>query len=519
MDTRTRPQIIHRSEPIERRIEVRPRASFGLASLRRHTSLMVLGTLAGLLLAALFVTLRPAKYTASSQLLIYIRQVLTGPDQAILPGRADLPMVQNQIELLRSGNVLTQVVQALQLTDDAEFAAPSMPPGTETASRPLRGPQPETLGLNAALEALRGKLAVRQVGTSHMVTVSCQTSDPVKAARIVNAVARTYLLERARASDAASSRAPTLREIYQSLGPSAQVVSEAEPPIRKDGPPAALILASAALLGFGVAGAVALLLDLGDDTIRNERQMEFVLGLECLGSVPRFSGIDTWSEDAAAQRLLGSDSPVPGRALDALREMAPCGVQVIGITSAVPGEGATTIAIALAKAAAAAGRRVLLVDAAQDNPSLSRWAASLSVDPPSPGAEWHGDVLGGIVPMQPGLDVLPLAERFAASDALMPGHLLAEVVRAADQSHDVVIVDLPALVAGPQVRAAAASLDGFILVARSGATASGLIRQAYRSAGQARPRFIGTILNMAEREAAPRQAQAPGPVLRAKSFA
>ncbi len=497
MDTRSRPQIIPGTDAFESRIEVRPRPSFGLGSLRNRKRLLAIGALAGLALAALYTQLRPATYTASSQLLIYIRQVLTGPDQAILPGRADLPMVQNQIELLRSGNVLGKVVEALKLARDSEFAGAAPAPAVAGEGGAAQGAV-NSPAFRAALESLRSRLGVRQVGTSHMVTVSFAGVDPQKAARIVNTVVQTYLQERARASDAASSKAPTLREIYQSLGPSAQVISEAEPPVRKDGLPAALVLVAAALSGLAAAAALALLLDAIDDTVRSERQMEYVLGLECLGTVPRFRGVSAWQEDASARRLIASGRPVLRRMAAMMQDVAPGGFRAVGVTSTMPGEGATTLAISLAQTVAAAGKRVLLVDAVPENPALSRWVASLSQNPPVAGRHPPADVLDGIASIQPRLDVLPLAECLGSGDRLMPRRLLQDVLGAAEVSYDAVIVDMPSLVAGPQVRAAADALDGFVLVTKWGETRSELVRQAFQSAGQARFKVVGTILNMAD---------------------
>ncbi|MCT4495634.1 Wzz/FepE/Etk N-terminal domain-containing protein, partial [Bosea minatitlanensis] len=407
MDTRSRPQLIDDRDGLEGGIAVRPHPSFGPGSLRSRKRLLAGGALACLVLAALYLGLRPATYTATSQLLVYIRQILTGPDQAILPGRADLPMVQNQIELLRSGNVLAKVVEALDLAEDPEFAGEARLPAGGSASR-------------AALGALGARLAVRQIGTSHVIAVSFRASDPAKAARIVNTVVRIYLQELARASDAASSRAPTLREIYQSLGPSAQVIAAAEPPVRKDGPPPALILAAAALFGLAAAAGLALLLDALDDTIRSRNQMEYVLGLECLGVVPRVPESGDGAGDAAARRLLAAKHPALRRALALIRERSAGGLRTVGLTSALPGEGATTLAIGLAQAAAATGWRVLLVDAVPDDPALSRRVASLVQEPPAPGAPPGAGALDGLVAVRPGLDVLPLAERRGGTDRLAP---------------------------------------------------------------------------------------------------
>lgn len=501
LDKSSYPPVTDSTERSDYRIDTRPRPSFGLGSLRSRKRLLGIGALLCLAIAGFYVGSRSTTYTASSQVLVYIRQVLTGPDMAVLPGRADLPMVQNQMELLRSGNVLVKVIDELQLTKDPEFAAdgraPSEPQKADTAqSSAAAGQNGSAYG--AALKAMNSKLGVRQVGTSHMITVSFKASDPEKAARIVNSVIRIYLQERGRASDAASSKAPTLRELYQSLGPSAQVVSEAEPPVKADGPPAILILAAAALFGLGAAAAAAILLDVINDTIRSAQQMEYVLDLECLGVVPRFQSLGSSGEDTAARHLLASEAQVLRRVAATLQDTSLRGPRTIGVTSTLPGEGATTLAIGLAKMAAASGKRVLLIDAVPENPSVSRWVASLSRSPLGSGADQETEVLGCIVKAQAGLHVLPLAERPEGRLRPMRRDLLDDILRAAEGSYDLVIVDMPSLVAGPEVRAAAQSLDGFLLVVKWGATESELVRQAFQSTGQARPKFIGTVLNMAD---------------------
>lgn len=501
LDTISHPQLVPGTETFDCRIPVRPRPSFGLGSLRNRKWLLSIGTIACLAIAALLVAMRPPTYTASGQLLIYIRQILAGPDQAILPGRADLPMVQNQIELLRSGHVLGKVVDALQLTRDPEFTSDlRSPPEQVEPAHPAPEAKVESPAYRAALRAMNRELSVSQLGTSHMVSVSFKASSPEKAARIVNSVIQTYLQERVRAFEAASSKASTLREIHQNLGPSAQVVSEAEPPVKADGPPAALILAGAALFGLSAAAVAALLLDMFNDTIRSAHEMEYVLGLECLGVVPRFPGIGGGPEDSAARRLLASESPVLRRAAAMLQDVSPGGPRRIGLTSVLPGEGATTLAISLAMAAAASGKHILLVDAVPDNPALSRWVARASRAPLMPVADPKSEAFDGIVQVEARLHALPLAERSEGEARLMRRGWLDDILNAADMSYDVVIVDMPSLVAGPQVRAAAQSLDGFLLVVKWGATHSELVRQAFQSAGHARHKFIGTVLNMADEE-------------------
>jgi Mrp family chromosome partitioning ATPase len=173
--------------------------------------------------------------------------------------------------------------------------------------------------------------------------------------------------------------------------------------------------------------------------------------------------------------------------------------RTIGVTSTVPGEGATTVAIGLAQAVAAAGKRVLLIDGVPDNSSVSRWAVSFSGTRVRSGIGPRPGVLDGIVEGRAGLHVLPRRE--PAGDIHSIGPALPDgILERAAGSYDLVIVDMPALVSGPDVRAAAQSLDGFLLVVKWSATESELVRQALRSAGEARPKFIGAVLNMADDE-------------------
>jgi succinoglycan biosynthesis transport protein ExoP len=489
LDTRSKPPVVPVSEKAGYRLTALAKPSFGLGSLRSRKELLAFSTIAFLTIGLLYAAFRPTTYTASSELLVYIRQIQTGADLAILPGRADLPLVQNQIELLRSGNVLIKTVEILKLYEDAEFA------DDDALSDALPSALEKDAAFSAALDTLDRKLHVRQVGTSHMIAVAYKASEPAKAARVVNTVIRVYLQELIRASDANS---PALRELFQSLGPSAFVVSDAQPPIRPDGPSTLLIAVGAALFGLCVGAAIAILRDAMNDTIRSAQQVEYALGMECLGIISRRANKGVAAEDATAQRSNASEHQELRRLSAIMLEASLHDVRTMGVTSTVPGEGATTLAIGLAQAVVASGKRVLLIDGVPDNRSVSRWAANLSRI-----RVWSSDgprssVLDGIVEERTGLHVLPLREPSDGDiDSIGPA-LPNGILDSVADSYDLVIVDMPALVTGPDVRAAAQSLDGFLLVVKWGATESELVRQALQSTGEARPKFVGAVLNMAD---------------------
>jgi len=475
LDTRSRIPLARSLEGLDARTRVRQAASFGLGSLRSRLRLLGIGTALFFLIGLAYVVHTPASYSASGQLLIFTRHILPGSDLAVLPGNADLSLVQNQIEMLGSGNVLSQVIQKLKLNQDPEFA--------------VRG---------NVMDSVRRQLRVRQVGSSHLITVNFKASEPDKAARIVNTMVAVYLQELARASEAASANAPALRELYQTLGPSAHVVSEADPPVRADGPPAVLVLIAAALFGLMSAASIAILLDVMSDTVRSAEQVEATLGLECLSVISHRLASDVMAADAGLGRRRWSENQAMRRVAAAVLDASLHGLRTVGVTSTVPGEGATTCAIALAQTMAEIGKRVLLIDAVSENPTASRWALDLHRVPLQPGHGPRAKALEGLVPVKDGLHALPAAKLRPGAAHAAQRPTFAEVLSSVVESYDLVIVDMPSFAAGPDVRAAAPWLDGFLLIVKWGDTESELVRQGFQSAGEAREKFVGAILNMAD---------------------
>jgi polysaccharide biosynthesis transport protein len=498
LDTKSKPLLVPVSEGSANRTRAPQKASFGLVSLRRHRRLLALGALSFFIIGVLYSALRPMTYTAVSQLLVYNRQIQGGADLAILPGRADLPLVQNQIEFLRSGNVLDKVVEALGLAGDPEFSDGRSPSKSSANASDLARATPEQdEAFSAALDALRRKLSVKQIGTSHMVAVAFKASEPAKAARVVNTVIHVYLQELARAADAVSPKAPSLRELYQSLGPSAFVVSEAQQPIRPDGAPAMLIALGASLFGFGVCAAIAISRDVLNDTIRSAEQVESALGMGCLEVV---QSADTTVGDDLGRRRLMLDHRQLRLLTASILEQAIHGERIIGVTSAMPGEGATTIAIGLARAIAASGKAVLLIDGDWEDRSVSRWAAALPGVAARPSKGQRSSMLDGVLEAGAGLHVLPLRAQGDDNTPPLRPAFHDGILESTANAYDLVIIDLPALAVGPDARAMALPVDGFLLVVKWGATASELVREALRSAGAARPKFFGAVLNMAEED-------------------
>ncbi len=461
-----RPIESDRSEA-EPPLPVMLRRSFGLDSLARHKWLVVSGAILGLLAGLVLAGTRKAIYTAWMELLVYNRQIATGPAAVVMPGRVDIPLLQNQTEFLRSRVVLGKVIDTLDLTKDPEFFY-RRPDSILTRLKELIAPPPpklvddRTVAFVETLAALRKNIDVARVGASHIVRMDVRSTDPRKAVQIANEVARTYLQERksrGMGGDAA------IRELYQGLGPSAYVVSEVQPPIRASGLSNLIIVLGFTLAGLCGGAVVAVLRDVLSNNIRNPEQLEYFLGLPCLGAVATVPG--------------GMQSGrIPGRVAGLekisalLREERS--VQSLGITSVLPGDGVTTIALNIARCISGSGRNVLLVDCSSDQVRGRSSEREIAVT--GPVAESGDEFDRCATPVE-------------ALDALM---------RWASESYDAVIVDLPSLVCSVDARVAARSLDGLLLLVKSGNTDCELARQALESAAEARAKFMGAILNMIE---------------------
>jgi Mrp family chromosome partitioning ATPase/capsular polysaccharide biosynthesis protein len=479
-----------------------------IASLLRRWKTIAFSVAAALTLAALVLALKPVNYTASTQLLIYNRELYPGPDAVISPGRADTALVENMIEIFKSRSVLAKVIETLKLNEDAEASFSRspwhvvrdwmMPSSLEEISEQERF-------FENSIERFRQALSVKRVGTSHTVLVTYTSSDPHKAAAVANEIAvsaaRVF-----RGTESGSSGISPLRERLQGLGPSAYVISEADPPVRPDGPRRASLVAIFLLAGLGFGAALALLLDFRDRTIRTAGQVERMLGLECFGTVEHISERATRgsregdSEAHTARDVLkfgGSDQWPPSLAQALHRALTVTdsilAMQSVGVTSIVPGEGTTTMAVGLARIAADSGKKVLLVDVAKCG-HIATPAASGKFLVPTNATEDDEIQVG-----------TPEANDSFNSDtlenprwvALNSADRLNEVMREVAPGYDMVVVDLPPLSGDPAALAAARKLDGMLLVLKWGAHDADAVRRALELSGIAPTSLAGVILNLA----------------------
>jgi Mrp family chromosome partitioning ATPase len=263
-----------------------------------------------------------------------------------------------------------------------------------------------------------------------------------------------------------------LREQREGLSPTVQLLSMAAPPERPSSPSPILFIPPAAVLFAMFGGFTALLLERLDTTLRSARDVANHAGLPCVGLVPRMLGRDR-PHRYLLERPFAPYSEAIRAVVAGLRlTSSPNASNVILVTSSLPGEGKTTLAISLAVYLAQLSRRVLLIDMDFRRPAVLRELGGtaqvsmadllLSNHPAAEYIRHLPDYKLDCLPLRRGVGVDPV--KLFATEQLPR---LLEHLRA---QYDCIVIDSAPLMAVTETRLLAALADTVLLGIRWGKT-------------------------------------------------
>ena len=246
--------------------------------------------------------------------------------------------------------------------------------------------------------------------------------------------------------------------------------------------------------------------------IHTRAQLESLLRTSCLAVIPSFaSRLPTLrkkgtTKETEAFRKISEVAPFSATA-EAFRyikvaiDLNPTGGKVIGIVSALPGEGKTTIAATLAAFIAKGGARTLLIDGDLRNPSVSNTLGYTNMpglfDLVANKSSVH-DLL--IHDLKYKFDFLPSSTRIkpANSSDILNSPAVKQMLKSAANDYDYILVDLPPVLPIVDVKAAAHLFDAFILVVEWGSTSTDDVLRAIAASNTLSERLIGAVLNKAD---------------------
>lgn len=331
------------------------------------------------------------------------------------------------------------------------------------------------------------------------------------------------------------SRAKSLRSLYESflqhyMGSAQQetfpisetrVIFPASAAQTKSKPKTKVVLAFGFMGGLALGLLLAFVRDVLDRVFRTSSQVEAALEMPCLSLVPLLSvpkqrksnGRPQQSHDDVKNRVISNVPDIHrtvvstpfSRYTEAIRSIrlaidhnpAKTPSQVIGITSAMPNEGKSTLAASLAQLIAHSGKKIIIVDCDLRNPSLST-----SLTPKA--AEGLLEVAIGGHSLEEtiwhdprtNLAFLPAVRRETLSHTseILSADSVCRLFERLRQSYDYVIVDLPPLTPLVDVRVTAPLIDCYVLVVEWGRTKIDVVQHALHTAPTIVDSLIGAVL-------------------------
>lgn len=283
--------------------------------------------------------------------------------------------------------------------------------------------------------------------------------------------------------------------------PEARVIDRAPVPEAPSAPRPKLLGAFGALLGLTFAIIAAVFMEMTRSTFRTRREIEAQTGHRVLATLPRMRGRDM---RRIVTNLRGKSNTVFGERMRQLKTVllmrrGGFDKRVIMVASSRPGEGKSTVAMALAEMAVLAGKEVVVVDADLRCSSLVKnfgW---------TPKHDFSDFVLERcaldeaiLTDETLGINVLPTANHSVEAADELSADWLAPMMDELKAVYDVVIIDSPPLLEVADGLVLARVADSIIYVVRWDTTQRQAVAEGLEALAAMRVGVAGIVLNRAD---------------------
>lgn len=358
----------------------------------------------------------------------------------------------------------------------------------------------DDLGLDATPESLVARVTVTNPTDTTALKVTATGATPQSAQDLAEAWMRGMAVEIEKLEGGTGSTPAAVSLI---VGDSARL------PTSPSSPNTRLNLIIGALAGLALGLIYAFVRHTVDRRIRHPRDIERETGVSVIGTLPLEKTMD--GERQVIDFSLDAQHGVSHHTIESMRELrtnlqfidVDNPPRVIVVTSSVPGDGKSTVAVNLASSLAAAGQWAILIDCDLRRPVIADiFGISRDVG--------LTDILAGRAELQdvahrPNGDV-PLAVLGAGRIPPNPSELLgshrmrdflADISKSA-----IVILDSPPVLPVTDAAVLAAGADGVLVVVSSGKTTFDMLQRAIDSITRTTGRVLGVVLNKVPRKGA-----------------
>jgi polysaccharide biosynthesis transport protein len=320
-------------------------------------------------------------------------------------------------------------------------------------------------------------------GTDPFLTVTVTDCDPRQAAAVANAYVK-ILPTVLKSLDQVNAAVP---EEVSSLGAAPVPTSPFSPRLLRN-------LLIGLIIGLGLGAVAAFVREGLDRRLRDSDEVEDATGSSILGVIPtELDGVRTpvlthpMSARAEGYRKVRTNLTFSG-ATGMPRSLL--------ITSAVSGEGKTTLATNLALACARTGQRVALVDADLRRPMVSTYldiTESLGLTSVIAGEATLAEAMTAIDEGR--IDVLGSGPIPSNPSELLGSVRMSAMLEELRATHDIVIVDAPPVLPVADALVLVGEVDAVVLVTKVGETTRERLKQAAEAILQVRGNLVGIVPN------------------------
>lgn len=280
--------------------------------------------------------------------------------------------------------------------------------------------------------------------------------------------------------------------------PDARVVTVAAPPVSPSTPGTKIFAAGGFTISFLLGSILALLLERLDSGLRSAKEVEEALGLGTLGLVPRVERLrrNQRPHQYLREKPLSSYAEAIRGVHTALKLSNPSQPpKVVLVTSSLPEEGKTTLAVSLATLVARSQKRVLLLDLDLRHPSVHRelgWQVSGGLVEYMAGERTLQEVIHNDT--DSGLHFLPVKAQTTTPTDLLESEKMRELVQICRDNYDLVVIDSAPVASVNDTRLAAQLADKVVFVVHWGKTIESAARDSLRSLREAGIEPAGVVL-------------------------
>lgn len=349
-------------------------------------------------------------------------------------------------------------------------------------------------GLDLSPQDLIGRIGVEILSDTTILDVTVTDTSPERALAIARSIDREFTSLVAELETPQGEQVSPVR---------VTVVATPELPGGPSSPAREANMILGALLGLLLAAFVAVVRDRLDTTVKDDETAQTLAGAPVVGHLP------------VSDELSGSRPPEPHRmspAAEAVRHvrtnLAFVDVdhppRTILVSSSVPGEGKTTLAVNLAVALAEAGHSVALLEADLRRPRVTRYlglVAGVGVTNVLTGAAALDEVTQ---PVGDGrLEVLAAGPLPPNPSELLASEAMAALVRELADRHDMVIIDAPPLLPVADASALTGLVDGVLLCARWGFVEAAELERSSALLDRLDARLLGLVITQVPARSVP----------------